>query len=517
MSFDYLWDGFSVALSLQNLLIGLIGCFLGTMIGALPAIGPINGIALLLPIAYTMGLPPESTMILLAAIYCGAEYGGRISSILLNVPGDAGAVMTALDGYPMARQGRAGEALMLSGLASFTGGIIGATGLALFAPVLAGLATGFGPAEYFVLMVFAFATLGSMMGARPVKTLIGCVLGLMLATIGLDATSGAYRFTFGEPELGDGIEFVVLVIGLFSISEALILLEKQAAGTEIIRGLGRMTARLSDIRRGIGTALRSSGIGFVVGVLPGTGASVSSAIAYMTEKRISDRDGSFGKGDPRGLVAPEAANNATSCGAFVPMLTLGVPGSGTTAVMLGALMLYNIQPGPTLMTDRPEIVGGLIASLFIGNILLLALNLPLVRIFTRVLTVPNWVLVPGILVLSIVGVYSTHASAFSVLLMLGIGMAGWLLRKAGFDMAPIILGFVLGRVMEVNLRNALAISGGDLGILFESTISIVLWIAAALVAVMPLVLGRRLKRATAPEARIPDAEARIPDGEDRAA
>jgi putative tricarboxylic transport membrane protein len=228
----------------------------------------------------------------------------------------------------------------------------------------------------------------------------------------------------------------------------------------------------------------------------------------MTEKRISDRDGSFGKGDPRGLVAPEAANNATSCGAFVPMLTLGVPGSGTTAVMLGALMLYNIQPGPTLMTDRPEIVGGLIASLFIGNILLLALNLPLVRIFTRVLTVPNWVLVPGILVLSIVGVYSTHASAFSVLLMLGIGMAGWLLRKTGFDMAPIILGFVLGRVMEVNLRNALAISGGDIGILFESTISIVLWIAAALVAVLPLVLGRRLKRATAPTVEASGADGR---------
>ncbi|WP_077963830.1 tripartite tricarboxylate transporter permease [Ensifer adhaerens] len=491
MNLDYLWNGFTVALTMQNLLIGLAGCFIGTLVGALPAIGPINGIALLIPIAYTMGLPAESTMILLAAVYCGAEYGGRISSILLNVPGDAGAVMTALDGNPMARQGRAGEALMLSGLSSFVGGVFGAVGLALFAPLLAGLAIGFGPAEYFVLMVFAFATLGSMVGSQPVKTLIGCTLGLMLATVGLDATSGAYRFTFNEPELGDGIEFVVLVIGLFSVSEALLILEHQASGVTVIRELGRMTARLDDIRKSVGATLRGSVIGFIVGVLPGTGASVSSAVSYTTEKRISDTEGTFGKGDVRGLTAPEAANNATACGAFVPMLTLGVPGSGTTAVMLGALMLYNIQPGPMLITERPEVVGGLVASLFIGNVLLLLLNLPLVNIFARVLTVPNWLLVPGILVLSVVGVYSTHASVFSILLMLGIGIIGWLLRKAGFDMAPIILGFVLGHVMEVNLRNALAISGGDISILFQSKISIILWILAGAMAVMPFIAGWR--------------------------
>ncbi|UCI31682.1 tripartite tricarboxylate transporter permease [Mesorhizobium sp. B4-1-4] len=494
MNLEYLWQGFAVALTGQNLLIGFIGCFIGTLVGALPAIGPINGIALLLPIAYTMGLPAESTMILLAAIYCGAEYGGRISSILLNVPGDAGAVMTAMDGYPMARQGRAGEALALSGIASFVGGILGSIGLALFAPLLAGLAIGFGPAEYFVLMMFAFATLGSMVGSYPAKTLIGCTLGLMLATVGLDATSGAYRFTFNEPELGDGIEFVVLVIGLFSISEALIILENQGRGMTVIRELGRMTARMSDIVKCTGTTLRSSFIGFVIGILPGTGASVSSAISYTTAKRLSDTEGTFGKGDVRGLAAPEAANNATACGAFVPMLTLGVPGSGTTAVMLGALMLYNIQPGPMLLTERPEIVGGLVASLFVGNLILLALNLPLVQIFARVLTVPNWLLVPGILVLSIVGVYSTHSSVFSIFLMMSIGMVGWLLRKAGFEMAPIILGFVLGRLMEVNLRNALAISGGDPSILFSSTICNLLWVLAAAVAIVPFYLSRRSRR-----------------------
>lgn len=497
MNLDYLWSGFGVALTWQNLAIGFVGCFLGTLIGALPAIGPINGIALLLPIAYTMGLPPESTMILLAGIYLGAEYGGRISSILLNVPGDAGAVMTALDGNPMARQGRAGEALALSGLASFFGGMVGTIGLALFAPALASLAIGFGPAEYFVLMVFAFATLGSMVGSEPIKTLIGCTLGLMLATVGLDATSGAYRFTFDEPELGDGIEFVVLVIGLFSISEAINILEHQGRGGEIITRLGRMTARLQDVTRSTWTAVRSSAIGFVVGVLPGTGASVASAVAYTTEKRLVDRDGTFGKGDVRGLVAPEAANNATAAGAFVPMLTLGVPGSGTTAVMLGALMLYNIQPGPALLTERPELVGGLVASMFVGNFILLVLNLPLVAIFTRVLALRNWILVPGILVLSVVGVYSTHSSVFAVLLMLGIGVVGWFLRKLGFDMAPIILGFVLGRVMEVNLRNALAISGGELSILFSSTITWVLWGMAIAVAILPFILNRRMKRARA--------------------
>ncbi|KPF46130.1 tripartite tricarboxylate transporter permease [Rhizobium sp. AAP43] len=503
MDFDYLWQGFGVALTWQNLLIGFIGCFIGTLVGALPAIGPINGIALLMPIAYSMGLPAESTMILLASVYCGAEYGGRISSILLNVPGDAGAVMTAMDGYPMAKQGRAGEALALSGIASFVGGIIGVIGLAFFAPVLSGLAIGFGPAEYFVLMVFAFATLGSMVGSQPVKTLIGCTLGLMLATVGLDATSGAYRFTFNEPELGDGIEFVTLVIGLFSISEAMLILEHQTKGVTVIRELGRMTAKFSDVMFSMGATIRGSIIGFIVGVLPGTGASVSSAVSYTTEKRFSDTEGTFGKGDVRGLAAPEAANNATAAGAFVPMLTLGVPGSGTTAVMLGALMLYNIQPGPMLLVERPEIVGGLVASLFVGNFILLALNLPLVNIFARVLTMPNWVLVPGILVLSVIGVYSTHASVFAIYLMLAIGIAGWLLRKAGFDMAPIILGYVLGEVMEVNLRNALAISGGDVSILFQSKISLILWALAILVAFLPLILGWRAKRRAKLAAELP--------------
>ena len=491
MSLDYLWTGFAVALQGHNLLFGLLGCFLGTMVGALPAIGPINGIALLLPLAYTLGVPAESTMILLAGVYYGAEYGGRISSILLNVPGDAGAVMTALDGNPMARQGRGAEALALSGIASFVGGMLSVLGLTLFAPLLGRLAIGFGPAEYFVLMVFAFATLTSMVGDQPIKTMIGAALGLALTTIGLDPTSGAYRFTFDEPELHDGIEFIILVIGLFSISEVLLLLEQQHRGTLQLLSIGRGFPSLATLRDCLGAVLRGTGIGFVIGVLPGTGASVASAVAYTTEKRISDRSGTFGKGDPRGLAAPEAANNAAAGGAFVPMLTLGVPGSGTTAVMLGALLLYNIQPGPQLFTERPEIAGGLVASMYIGNILLLALNLPLVQLFVRMLLLPNWILLPGILTLAFLGVYSTYASTLSIMIMLAIGVVGYLLRKLGFDLAPVILGFVLGKVMETNLRNALAISGGELGILFGSTICLVLWALAGLVLLAPFLLRRR--------------------------
>lgn len=496
MSLDYLWQGFGVALMPQNLLIGLIGCFLGTMIGALPAIGPINGIALLLPIAYTAGLPPESTLILLAAIYYGAEYGGRISSILLNVPGDAGAVMTAIDGYPMARKGEATKALAISGISSFIGGMLAVVAITFLAPLFGKLAIKFGPAEYFVLMVFAFATLGSMVGHEPVKTLLGCVLGLMLTTIGIDATSGAYRYTFDQPELHDGIEFIMLVIGLFSISEVLLMLEKQMTGTLKPLAVTGKYPTWADIKYIWWPTIRATVIGFIVGVLPGTGASVASAVSYTTEKRLSDKHGTFGKGDIRGLAAPEAANNAAATGAFVPMLTLGVPGSGTTAVMLGALMLYNIQPGPQLFIEQPKLVGGLIASMYIGNIILLVMNLPLVQVFARMLLMPNWVLIPGITALSILGVYSAYSSVMSVLIMFAIGIVGYLLRKLGFDMAPIILGFVLGRVMEVNMRNALAISGGEIGIFFSSTLSILLWVLAVAIVAVPWWMRKRKIRLT---------------------
>jgi len=494
--FDFLIDGFGVALSPLNLGLAFLGAALGTLFGALPGIGPINGIAILMPLAYTLGLPAESALILLAGIYTGAEYGARMSSILLNVPGDAGAVMTTLDGHPLAKKGLAGPALGLSAVSSFVGATIAIIGLTLFAPLLARVAVMFGPAEFFALMVFAFASMAVMMGKDPIKTGIGAVLGVMIAMVGVDSGTGVLRYTFGMAELYDGIDFVVMIIGLFAISEILLMLEhanRQDTSDEM-PPLGRVMVSLKEVLHCKWTMLRCGLIGFIVGVLPGTGASVAGAVAYTTEKRISDKDGTFGTGNMRGLAAPEAANNAAAAGSFVPMLTLGIPGSGTTAVLLGALMLYNITPGPMLFSERPEVAGGLIASLYIGNIMLLTLNLPLAGLFARVLTIPRWVLVPGIAILAFVGVYQLNSDLTAIYLMLIIGVFGYLLRKLGISLAPVILGYVLGGLMEDNLRRGLSISGGDVAILWQSGISLGLWVAAALLLVLPWLLPKLLLR-----------------------
>ncbi len=486
--------GFSIALTPLNLGLAFAGAFLGTLIGALPGIGPVNGVAILIPIAYALKLPPESALILLAGVYYGAEYGGRISSILLNVPGDAGAVITTLDGYPMAQKGKAGEALALSALSSFIGGTLSVIGLTLFAPLLAQWAIRFGPAEYFALMVFAFTTLSSLAGKSPVKALASSVFGLMLATVGLDPGSGVPRFTFGQLKLYDGVDFLIVAIGLFAISEVLVLMEQTFLGRAAAIRVETTLVSLKTFLASLWSILRGAAIGFFIGVLPGAGASIASAIAYTTEKRLVDREGTFGQGDPRGVAAPEAANNAASGGAMVPMLTLGVPGSGTTAVLLGALMMFNVTPGPLIFQNRPEVVWGLIASMYIGNLMLLVLNLPLVGVFARILTIPRWFLVPAIAALSFVGVYAVNNSAFDLLFMTGIGVWGYLMRKFGFPLAPMILGLVLGRLMEVNLRRALAISGGDWTILFSSPIAKVLWVLAALSLLFPWLVGRLAKR-----------------------
>ncbi|MBQ0833128.1 tripartite tricarboxylate transporter permease [Marinobacter sp.] len=492
--FDFLIQGFDVALTPLNLGLAFTGALLGTLFGALPGIGPINGIAILMPLAYTLGLPAESALILLAGVYTGAEYGGRMSSILLNVPGDAGAVMTTLDGYPLAKKGLAGPALGLSAISSFVGATIAIIGLTLFAPMLAEVAVLFGPAEFFGLMVFAFASMSVMMGNDPVKTGIGAVLGVLVAMVGVDSGTGVMRYTLDMPELYDGVDFVVMIIGLFAISEILLMLEHAHSkkAEDEMPPVGRVMVHIKEVMYCKWAMLRSSIIGFIVGVLPGTGASVASAVAYTTEKRLSDKDNTFGTGDMRGLAAPEAGNNAAAVGSFVPMLTLGIPGSGTTAVLLGALMLYNITPGPMMFTERPEVAGGLIASLYIGNIVLLLLNLPLAGLFAKVLTIPRWALVPGIAILAFVGVYQLHSSLTAIYMMLLIGVVGYALRKLGFSLAPIILGYVLGGLMEDNLRRALSISGGDMGILWQSGISIGLWIAAALLLLMPLIMTKLL-------------------------
>ena len=501
---SYLGQGFGVALPPYNLITALIGTLIGTVVGLLPGLGPINGVALLIPVAFALGLPPESALILLAAVYLGCEYGGRISSILLNIPGEASTVMTTLDGYPMARNGLAGVALSLSAWSSFIGAFIATCGMVLFAPLLAKWAIAFGPAEYFVLMVFAIVALGGLAGDRPLKTLLAALLGLFLSSVGIDANSGVYRFTFDNIHVSDGIQFVVLVLGLFSVSEILLLLEKTHHGHKMVEASGRMLFNAKEAASVAVVNLRCGLLGFIMGVLPGAGATLASAVAYMTEKKMAGESGKFGKGDLRGLAAPETAIGASACGALVPMLTLGVPGSGTTAVMIGALSLYNITPGPLLFQEQPNIVWGLIASLFIANVMLIILNVPMVRVFTRILSVPNWALVPGIAIITAIGVYAVHATTFDLFLMVAIGILGYILRKLDFPLSPLLLGFILGGLMEQNLRRALSISNGELCILWSSPIAIGTWALVALMLGLPLLRAWR-KRARRSREALADA------------
>lgn len=494
---DHLSIGFGVAFSLTNLLVAAIGSFFGTMVGVLPGLGPINGVAMLIPIAFAMNLPPETALILLAAVYVGAEYGGRITSILLNVPGEASAIMTTLDGYPLARQGLASVALSLSAWSAFFGAIVSVTGIIILAPLLAKWALAFGPAEYFVLMVFAFCCLTSLLGKQPVKGVLAAMIGLFISVVGVDANSGVYRYTFDLVHLSDGIDFVVVVIALFAVAEMLEMLEKVAGGQSVeVKPSGRKLFNLAEMVLTWWSVVRSALVGFVVGVLPGAGASVAAAVAYSQEKRIiesKDPDAKFGKGDMRGLVAPEAAATASAIGSFVPMLTLGVPGSGTTAVMMGALTLYNITPGPVLFDTKPELVWGLIASLFIANVLLFIMNVPMVRVFAKVLSVPGWLMVPGILCISYIGVYAINAGTFDLLMVVALGALGYFLRKFGVPMAPLVLGVVLGDMMEQNLRRALSMTNGELSVLYASGVSKGLWIAAVAVVGVPMLM-RLLRR-----------------------
>ncbi|OFQ41249.1 tripartite tricarboxylate transporter permease [Achromobacter xylosoxidans] len=495
---DHLSIGFGVAFSWTNILVAAIGSFFGTMVGVLPGLGPINGVAMLIPIAFAMNLPPETALILLAAVYVGAEYGGRITSILLNVPGEASAIMTTLDGYPLARQGLANVALSLSAWSAFFGAIVSVVGIILLAPLLAKWALAFGPAEYFVLMIFAFCCLTSLLGKQPIKGVLAAMIGLSISVIGVDANSGVYRYTFDSVHLADGIDFVVVVIALFAVSEMLEMLEKVMAGHSVeVKPSGRKLFNLKELAFTWWSVVRSALVGFGVGVLPGAGASVAAAVAYSQEKRIieaKDPDAKFGKGDMRGLVAPEAAATSSAIGSFVPMLTLGVPGSGTTAVMMGALTLYNITPGPVLFDSKPELVWGLIASLFVANVLLFVMNVPMVRLFSKVLSVPGWLMVPGILCISYIGVYAINAGTFDLLLVAGIGTLGYFLRKFGVPMAPLVLGVVLGDMMEQNLRRALSMTDGNASVLFASPVAIALWTAAIAVVIVPQLL-RRMRKA----------------------
>ena len=496
-------DGFTVALTPQNLMLAVAGCILGTIIGALPGLGPANGVALLIPLAFSIGLQATPALVLMTSVYYGAMYGGRISSILLNIPGDEPALMTTLDGYPMARQGKASEALVLSGVASFVGAMAATIGLILLAPLLAKIAFLFGPAEYFALFLLAFSTLGSVASGNQAKSAMAAAIGLGMAMIGLDGNTGMERLTFGSLHLLEGIDFLVAIVGLFAVTEVFFFIESQGKSSAIGVKVTKITIPVKEIMFSRMAMVRGTVIGFIAGILPGAGASLGSFLAYAAEKRLAGDKGDFGNGDPRGVAAPEAGNNAAAGGALIPMLTLGVPGSGTTAVLLALLMTLNITPGPTLFVDRPDVVWGLIAALLIANVVLLILNVPMVRIFVRVLSVPPQVLLPAVTMISFVGIYSLSGSSFDLLMMIAFGMLGYVLRKLGVPTVPIILGILLGNHMEDNLRRAMVISGGDWKYLFSSGLSISLWAAAIGGFVVPLFVRRFFKK-PGPEATTTD-------------
>ncbi|MCH1429113.1 MAG: tripartite tricarboxylate transporter permease [Alphaproteobacteria bacterium] len=484
--------GFSVALSPNTLMLAVIGCILGTVIGALPGLGPSNGVAILIPLSFSLGLDATAALVLMTSVYYGAMYGGRISSILLNIPGDEPAMMTTLDGYPMAKKGQAGNALVLSGVASFVGAFLATIGLMLLAPILARVAFLFGPAEYFALYLLAFCTLGGLGSKNQTKAALSVCLGLGIAMIGVDKSTGMTRFTGDNLHLYDGIDFLVAIVGLFAVSEVFIFIESHGKNSSIGVKLEKVTIPFRMIFETRWTMVRSSIIGFVAGVLPGAGASLGSFLAYMSEKSLAKEKDKFGTGEPKGIAAPEAGNNSAAGGALVPMLTLGVPGSGTTAVLLALLMTLNITPGPLLFTERPEVVWGLIASLLIANFVLLVLNVPMVKIFSRVLQVPAAILLPGVTMISFVGIYSLSGSYFDLLLMILFGVAGFFLRKMDIPTVPVILGILLGGHMEVSLRRAMVLSDGDWTYLFASPISIGLWVAAFLGFIAPIFLRRFL-------------------------
>ena len=489
-----LYLGFSVALSQYTLMLAIIGCFIGTIVGALPGLGPSNGVAILIPITFTMGLDATAALVLSTAVYYGAMYGGRISSILLNIPGDEPAMMTTLDGYPMAKNGRAGDALVISGFASFVGALLATIALAIVAPSLARVAYVFGPADYFALYLLAFCTLGGVASKNQAKAALASCVGLGIAMIGLDHTTGMTRYTGGNLHLMEGIDFLVAIVGLFAVSEVFFFIESPGKNSSLGVRLGKVTIPWSDIFHTRWTMLRSSIVGFIAGVLPGAGASLGSFLTYMMEKSIAGNREKFGTGVAKGVAAPEAGNNAAAGGALVPMLTLGVPGSGTTAVLLAVLMTLNITPGPTLFADRPDVVWGLIASLIIANFVLLFMNVPMVKVFVRILQVPPAMLLPGVTMVSFVGIYSLSGSYFDLLLMTLFGVLGYIFRKLDIPTVPVILGILLGANMENNLRRAMGLSDGDLTFLFSSGIAISLWVAAVLGFVAPFFFRRIMKK-----------------------
>lgn len=495
-----MWDGMlsgmltgiSTTMIPMNIAMVLFGCFMGSLIGMLPGLGPITAVALMIPVTY--GLDPSSGMVLLAGVYYGAIFGGSTSSILINAPGEAATVATALDGYPLARQGYPGKALAVAAYASFSGGTISVIMLMVFAPMLASVATSFQSADYFALMILGLTAVSAFAGRGGVlKALLMVVLGLMLATVGTDQTSGVQRFTFGSLELLDGIEFLLLAMATFALTEALSIILKRDESSDSLKpkmiGFKSLKVTKKEFKQIGPTIARSSLLGFIIGVLPGAGATLGSFMAYGMERNLASPEDQkqFGKGSLRGLAAPEAGNNAASSGSFVPLLCLGIPGSGTTAVMLGALIAYGIEPGPRMLTANPEVFWGLIMSMYLGNVFLLILNLPLIPYFARLLAIPRNFMVPMILFFSLMGVYLITFNDFDILMMVIFCLAAMALRLMNFPMAPLLLGFILGGLMEDNLRRALLIYDESVSFMWERPLTLGINLTTLFILFFPMI------------------------------
>ncbi len=496
--FDFagLLQGFQIALSPVNLLWCFIGSFLGTAVGVLPGLGPAATIALLLPVSMKMG-SPITAIILMSGIFYGAMYGGSTTSILLNIPGEAASVVTCIDGYQMAKKGRAGAALGVAAIGSFIAGTVGVIGLTMMAPPLAEFALKFGPPEYVSLTVLGLLLATYLAGSSPLKGLTMAIFGLILGSVGLDPLSGAVRFDFGIPDLQSNIDFVTIAMGLFGVGEILISLESSEAASILTTKIKNVFPTLADLARSGWAMFRGSVIGFLVGILPGGGAVLSSLISYAVEKKASKHPEEFGHGAIEGVAGPEAANNAAASSSFIPLLTLGIPGNASTAMIFAALLIHGITPGPFLLKEHAPVFWGVVASMYIGNVMLLVLNLPLVGMWAQLLKVPYAFMAPMIMVLTLVGVYSVNNSVFDIWVMLVMGVFGYLARKLKFDLGPLLLAFVLGPIMERSLRQALLMSHGSFGIFFTRPISGVLLGVAVLFVLGNLVAAFRAKQKAA--------------------
>jgi putative tricarboxylic transport membrane protein len=495
-TFSALLGGFAVALQPGNLLWGFVGVTLGTLIGVLPGVGPALTVAMLLPL--TAKLDPTGALIMFAGIYYGAMYGGSTATILLNTPGESASIATALEGNQMAKRGRAGPALATAAIGSFVAGSIATVLLTLLAPIVVEIALQFGPTEYFALMVFAFVTVSTVLGASTVRGLASLFVGLLLGVIGIDEQTGQMRYAFGVPELLDGIDVVVLAVGLFAVGEALYVVAYASRLEEKVEKLaGSIWMSREDWRRSWPAWLRATAIGFPFGTVPAGGTEIPTFLSYATEKKLAKNPDEFGKGAIEGVAGPEAANNAASTGVLVPLLTLGIPTSATAAILLAAFQNYGIQPGPLLFQTQGALVWGLIASLYVGNVLLLVLNLPLIGLWVRVLTIPKSLLYAGILVFATMGAYSLHQSVVDLVILYTFGLIGFGMRRWGFPVAPAVIGLILGPLAETQLRRALSISQGDWSVFVSSPISATVLAITALLALLPVVV-RLLQARRAP-------------------